>query len=95
MNEQQKHKPTEYMKLRIGWLRVYPKSPSKRKRHIMKRQTVKQVAENARASQVYKQIMDEHTKRVGHCKRRNIRAKAEKKARALEQKEKEDAETRR
>ena len=78
IREQQKHKPTEYMMRRSGWLRVRPKSPSKRKLRNIGRRAIRRAAENMQTGRLYKQAMAEHDERARRRKRRHDKASAEK-----------------
>ena len=77
VGEQQKHKPTEYMMRRSGWLRVRLKPTSKRKLRNMERRAIRQAAESTQTGQLYKRAMAEHDERARRRKRRHDKRKAE------------------
>ena len=76
VGEQQKHKPTEYMMRRSGWLRVRLKPTSKRKLRNIGRRTIRQAVESTQTGRLYKQAMAEHDGRARRRKRRSDKRKA-------------------
>ena len=77
VGEQQKHKRTEYMIRRSGWLRVRLKPTSKRKRRHLERQAVRCAAESSEATRVHKRALAVHDGQARRRKRRRDKAKAE------------------
>ena len=76
--EHEPYKPTEYLKLRYGWLRVRPKQESKRRLRIEKREKLKAELTRIDKARAFKKANKDFFEKGGHRVRRRARDKARK-----------------